>query len=421
MMRIFLYHGEAYGNLGDEAMLLEAVERIRKRLGDVSFVVHRRGDAPLPDIAEADFVETPSEIVAELADRLRAVRRICDVVDKWLPNPLPVLVARQLADSRRMPQAWRRLLQHIRRCDAVYMVGAANLNDYARYTCVLPKWLVARAAGETGIPVIASAQMVGPIRRPWVRRMICKLIARCESFSIRDGGVSHQQLGLTGRDAEAMPIVGDEAFGLAPAGPQAVGEFLRGGGVSTDRPFGLVQFRSTDYVTGTSGHYRKLADALSRSKTKRQLVFLPMSNYLHDDAAVGRAVREMMSCPERLTVLPRPADARMARGVVAAADWVMSLSYHVQVFAIAAGKPLAALSSGPYYALKAEGMRLLLDGQLPVRDLSAATVASLVETIEGLDACAGQAPPAVSDACRRLREVNDLPIEALATAVAGRP
>lgn len=418
MTRVFLYHGEAYGNLGDEAMLLAAVERIRRCLAEVSFVVHRRGGVPLPDIGQVEWVDPPSEIVTQLLGRRRMTYRLWDALARGLISPLPWRVARQLSDPTRMPDDWRRLLQQLRRCDAVYMVGAANLNDYAVYPCVLPKYAIVRAAAEMGIPVIASAQTVGPVSRPWVRRMIRELIDACELFSIRDGGVSYQHLGLSSQATEAIPIVGDEAFSLPPADPSTVGAFLKAGGVDVDRPFGVLQFRPTDYTADTSGHYQKLADALDSAEEGRQFVFLPMSAYLHDDRSAGQAIRAAMRDPARLIVLPTPEDARMARGIVAVAEWVMSLSYHVQVFAMAAGRPLAALTSGPYYAVKAEGMRLLLGDRLPVCDLATATVASLASVIEFLDGCHGRAWPAALDARQRIQLANDLPVEALAAAVA---
>jgi polysaccharide pyruvyl transferase WcaK-like protein len=417
MTRVFLYHGEAYGNLGDEAMLLAAVERIRRRLPDVSFVVHRRPGAPLPDIGQVDWVDPPSEIVSEFLGRRRSPRRLWDALTQCLAGPLPRRVARRLSDPKRMPDGWSRLLEQLRRCDAVYMVGAANLNDYAVYPCVLPKCALVRAAAEMGIPVVASAQTVGPVSQPWVRRMIRELVDACESFSIRDGGVSYQHLELSGRAAEAIPIVGDEAFSLAPADSAAVEAFLKSGGVDVDRPFGVLQFRPTDYTADTSGHYRKLVDALDSAEAGRQFVFLPMSAYLCDDRSAGQAVRAAMRDPARLIVLPRPDDARMARGIVAAAEWAMSLSYHVQVFAMAAGRPMAALTSGPYYRVKAEGMRMLLGDRLPVCDLATATTASLVSLINSLDDCRGRTWPAALDARQRIQLANDLPIEALAAAV----
>ena len=414
MTRVFLYHGEAYGNLGDEAMLLAAVERIRRCLPDVSFVVHRRDGAPMPDIGQVEWAQPPSEIVTQLPGRRRTPRRLWDA----LAGPLPRRIARRLSDPKRMPDDWRALLEQLRRCDAVYMVGAANLNDYAAYPCVLPKYAVACAAAEMGIPVIASAQTVGPVSRPWVRRMIRQLVETCESFSIRDGGVSYQHLGLSGQAAEAIPIVGDEAFSLSPADTGAVEAFLKAGGVDVDRPFGVLQFRPTDYTAETSGHYQKLADALDSADSPCQFVFLPMSGYLHDDGSAGQAIRAAMRDPGKLVVLPTPADARMARGIVAAAQWAMALSYHVQVFAMAAGRPMAALTSGPYYGVKAEGMRLLVGDSLPVCDLATATVASLVRVIEALDGYQGQAWPAALEAREKIQQANDLPVEALAAAVA---
>src|ERR1700732_877804 len=84
MRLVFLDHGEAYGNLGDEAMLQSALRRLSAHLGPVRFVVPRQERRPLPSLAGFDIQEVPSPYTtfARLVDKPHHpwwVRAVADV------------------------------------------------------------------------------------------------------------------------------------------------------------------------------------------------------------------------------------------------------------------------------------------------------------------------------------------------------
>jgi polysaccharide pyruvyl transferase WcaK-like protein len=420
MLRVLLYHGEAYGNLGDEAMLLCAARRIRRCLGSVHFVVPRAAGAPLPDLGAVTEVEPPGAFTKQLAARLVPLRRLRARLEGRRRSALPWLI-RSLTVRAGGLGPWRRILRELRDCDAVYFVGAANLNDLARYLCLLPKCLLAEEAHRLGKPAVFSSQMVGPLELPWARRMMGRTLQQADLFSIRDGGVSREALRGVADDPDALPIVGDEALSLPPAPSDRAQAFLERCGVDGGGPFAVLHFRETDYTGPTEAHYRKIADALDRTRARARFVFLPMSRHLHDDRRCGEAIRRRMRRPEKLHVLDCPPSAELARAVVQRARWVAALSYHVQVFALAAGRPMCLLTSGRYYGVKARGMRMLVGPQTPLCDLSACDADDIARAMQGLERDGAERCEAIAAVRDRLLRANDLPVDALARALgAGR-
>lgn len=396
--RIFLYHGEAYGNLGDEAMLLNAIRRIRAEVGeDTEFVVPKKKSAPLPDalaqavgassLAETGrIIEIPSvgDFTARMAKGLIPHNRLRHKITSRWRNPVATFIRKSMLGPT-AAGPWRALLRALDSCDAVYMVGGANLNDLAGYVCLLPKCMLGDAATKRGLPIVVSAQTVGPLRLSWTRGLVARLIEQSASFTTRDGGITLQQLQAAGIDTTNVTTTGDEAHSFPAAAESAGRAYLEAAGVDADSPFGVLHFRSTDYTGKTASRYELLARAFDRATLRCPAVFLPMSYHLHDDEKCGHEIRGLMKHPEKLIVLPCPHDVSLAKRVVSMGRWSLALSYHVQVFAFGAGRPVGLLSSGAYYDIKARGMRMMLGQSTPFIDLGTIGPEGLAASIEKLD------------------------------------
>lgn len=415
--RILLDHGEAYGNLGDEAMLINAVRRIRQQVGPCELVVPRQKGMPLPDLADCSEVVLPPRSASRLTDN-RLVKKLL----RRFPLDAPWRLAAQAA-VHRPPNAdgapWERLAAEVARCDAVYCVGAANMNQWTRRDQLLKKWLLVRLAERCGVPVVVSSQAVGPFEDDWALRMAADAVRRASDFTFRDRGVSRRVLAGAGLDVGPSADVGDEAFAL-PAGPEddAVG-LLRDSGMDAGKPFGIVHFRGTDYLGRTDRHLPKLAAVLDGLPDKPVPVFLPMSRGFHapPDAECAGALQSQMADPGRLRVLPCPDYPGVARRLVGMARWVVSLSYHLQVFAMAEGIPVLPLVSGEYYRHKAAGLVAWTDDRVPVADLDAASAREVRRRMEELETCRGAHVAKMKEAVARISPVNDRPPEVLAQLI----
>jgi len=415
--RILLDHGEAYGNLGDEAMLLNAVRRIREHVGSCELVVPRREGMPLPDLPGCETVVLPPPFPASLADSELVTKLV-----RRFPLDAPWRLAAHAAAHRPLngdAAPWQGLAAEVGRCDAIYCVGAANMNQWTRRGQLLKKWLLMRLARRRGIPVVASSQAVGPFKDGWALRMAADAVRRASDFTFRDRGLSRRVLQGAGLNLGPSSDVGDEAFSLPASSEQAAVRLLGEAGVDPTEPFGILHFRSTDYLGRTDRHLPKLAAALDNLPDEPIPVFLPMSRGFHSppDADCATALKEQMKHPERLRVLPCPEHPGAARRLVRMACWVVSLSYHLQVFAMVEGTPVLPLVSGGYYRHKAAGLVAWTDDRVPVADLDAAGADEVGQMVRGLETSRSAHAAILKEAAERMRPVNDRPPETLARLV----
>ncbi len=408
--RIYLDHGEAYGNLGDDATLLNAVRRICARLGPCSFVLPVRPGGQLPYIDDATIIASPG-----FGSQGRIMRRAT-------PDAVWRLAGAVMARSSLWARRWRRAVKALRGCDALYCVGSASMNEWGRRGPLLTKWALIRTARRLGKPVIASSQTVGPFRSRWPLMQTAEAIALTDHFSVPDRNVSRGVLRAVGAETDGIAEVGDEAFSLPPASLARGRAWLAAARVDPDQPFGIIHFRSTDRTRRTSRFYPRIAAALDRVQTDAQLVFLPMGRGFgtRPDARCGDAIRRLMVHRDRLRVLACPSDPGLARRLVSMARWVAPLSYHLQVFAVAEGTPLLQLVSGGYYRHRSAGLDGWAAGRLPMADLGLTSAVELSERLADLERRRREHSEVLARAATAIVKVNDQPVEALVRCLGAR-
>jgi polysaccharide pyruvyl transferase WcaK-like protein len=418
MYRIYLEHGEAYGNLGEEAMLINAARRLRARISNVEFVIPRVSKSPLPSIDGGTFIPSPYPSMRGVMRKLMPSSRFRRKIHTLDYDPLALLTPYLMHWIGGIGK-WRDMLDHLSKCHGVYFVGCANLNDFARLSFVLPKYALLYEAVARDIPVVVSSQTVGPLSISWVQRLVGKMVREATYFSTRDSGVTQNYLAQSGVDSSRIRFSGDEAFTLPVASEEHVNSYLKASGVSPSEPFALIHFRATDYTQQTDHYYETLAQAFDNASVDAKLCFLPMSYGDHsgDDAACGLAIRERMQNPERLTVLEPSTDAKVVRALFDRARWALGLSYHVQVFALSAACPFALLASGEYYETKAKGVHNLVDGILPLLSLSESDSSDLIQAIQGLESKQEPYRRRLRSIRDQILEVNDEPVKAMASAL----
>jgi len=421
--RIYMQHGEAYGNLGDEAMLVNAVRRIQARLGPCEFVLPCQPGRPLPAVPGGRLVPAPRLFLSWLSEHSGRAGMLSRRAARRLPWDMPwracAALQRHCAPSGVPASGWPRFLASLATCDAIYCVGAANMNENTRRNALLTKWLLVQHGRRLRIPVIVSSQGLGPLRTRWALECVVETLQSADHFSLRDHGPSRELLRDAGVSSSRILEVGDEAFSLPPSDVESARAFLVEAHVDPDRPFGVVHFRGTDYIRPTRRHYPALAAALDGLSEAVQIVFLPMS-YGHrtqPDLQCARAIRDRMSRPHRLRLLRCPDRPQVARRLVGMAAWVVSLSYHLQVFALAGQVPMIPLISGPYYRQKARGILGWTGDVVKPIDLDRTPVKDIGGKLGGLLERAGKQRETLRAARARIEKVNDLPLRALARAI----
>ena len=224
MRRVFVDHGEAYGNLGDEAMLQSALRRLSaisarfdswcrgkagarcRRWPAMRSKRSRRRSHRLCACAIRRSGRYGSDLILRLAKRKGLARE--------------VLVADLLARSGRLSAVdtdFREFRAALGGCDAFYGVGAADYNDFNHSGAPYKAWLyrVARRA----VPLVAvAAQGFGPVKNPELADVMREGFSALDILTFRDHAFSDAfTRGLGGLRCETR-VVGDEAFSL-PAAP----------------------------------------------------------------------------------------------------------------------------------------------------------------------------------------------------------
>lgn len=378
-LRIYVDHGEAYGNLGDEAMLLNALRRLDLHLGPCRFVLPAEPGRPLPKgLPPVETVPSP---------RL-AFQRVARVLG------LPAKLAGWKADG---PGLWRKAAMlvgarkfnaAIRGCDAFFGVGAADFSDYWLEGVVYKCWLYRTARKFVKVSAV-SAQGIGPLERPWARKLAGESFSHLDLLSFRDASESRRIVESLGPRGVRNAVVGDEAFSLPASGENQAAQYLEAAGAPAGRPFVAVHFRSTDYTRSTLELIPRLAGLLDRvaGVVPYSFVFVPMSYDAHSgqDQQYGQQIKARMIDGSRLHIASVARDVRVVKGAVRQARYTLGLSYHMHVFSLSQAHPAVILYTGGYYRAKSDGLLGFYGPPSAALDLNRATDEEVLQTVRRIE------------------------------------
>jgi polysaccharide pyruvyl transferase WcaK-like protein len=421
MRMVFLDHGEAYGNLGDEAMLQSALRRLSARIGPVRFVVPRQERRPLPSLAGFDIQEVPSPYTTfmGLIDKPNHPwwARVVAGVTRRRGIARNFVIADLLARSGRLAaidgdfDAFQSALQ---RCDLFYGVGAADFNDFFPRGVAYKAWLYRMARRH--VPVVAvAAQGFGPLANPELHSLMRQAFSALDLLSFRDHDFSAAFTQTLGPLPCRTAIVGDEAFSYPAADAGRRDEAIAASGLGPSDSFVAVHWRATDYTQETHRFITDLAHAcdLIAQHVGVRLLFIPMSYDVHSghDIELVDALRSKMRRPDQLVALPVQHDVAVIKAVIGRALFTAGLSYHVHVFGLAQGRPALILYTGEYYRYKSEGLVGFYGPPSAAIDLARTTPTGLENAIAAISAGADAARRSIEDANARIGAVNDWTIE----------
>ncbi len=357
-------------NMGDVAMMQVAVERLLEFWPSTQVeVVTSRPDllarfcptaAPIPleernawlsgrDLAIGLRQKLPAALSRKFVSFERAI---------WLRLPrvadLAVRAkARILHREFTSPEIFRRRL---REASLVVVSGMGGLND-AFADNAIPLLDELEAALESGVPVIAFGQGVGPITDAALLERSRAVLPRLALISLREGITGLPLLKSLGVPEHKIVVTGDDAIELAynlrsPALGNVIGVNLR-----------LADYAGTseDSVGKLRGPLQSVAEA-----SKSFLVPIPIALHESDsDLAAAEKLLGTQGCAS-LEKVARPEDViRMIGGCRV----VVTGSYHGGLFALAQGIPIVGLMQSPYYEQKFKGLQAQFPGGCSLLDL----------------------------------------------------
>lgn len=218
------------------------------------------------------------------------------------------------------------------------------------------------AASWRGVPVAVVGQGIGPLRRPWVRRLARRAFDRARIISVRDADSARMltELGV------ARPIHrgADLALLVPPAPPDRVRTLLARAGLDAAGARIGVALRPWPGLLDP----RSLGEAVRRVAAAYEAAVAILVFDRIRDLSISQAVAA--SCGGRLVDAASPQDLL---GVVGAMDVLLGVRLHALIFAAAQGTPAVGLAYDP--KVSAFMSEIGLPGLLPV-DAS-------VEAVEG--------------------------------------
>jgi polysaccharide pyruvyl transferase WcaK-like protein len=364
-------HGEAYGNLGEEAMILNALARIETFLRPRAIYITHAAGKPLPTGNNPRIRDTPSPYQA-----LRnATKRLHRAFQKWARTPrlrrllpreddvfywrLAVFLDRWFPaglDLRNQPEV-REFLRALDDCRVYYHVGMSGLNEFWEPGLVYKRWVLRQARRRVDL-VVLSSQGLGPVNRPSARREMKGLLEHADVVSLRDKTYGTRLLAELGVSRVHSKVVFDEAFSFPAASPKTAEAWLAQSGLSPADDFVAFHYREMDYTQVPTDPVAHLGEILkaARTETHFKIVFIPMSYGEHSsvDSVLGQKLAGHLGNPDWFCVLPECRDASILKAVIGRARFGMGLSYHTAVFSLTQGHPALVLYTGGYYGLKSD-------------------------------------------------------------------
>jgi len=357
------FGGPGCHNMGDVAMMQVAVERLLEFWPSAHVeVVTSRPDllarfcpsaAPIP-LEERNAWLSGRDLAIGLRQKLPAAlsgKFVSFERALWLRLPrvadLAVRAkARILHREFTSPEIFRRRL---REASLVIVSGMGGLND-AFADSAIPLLDELEAALESGIPVIAFGQGVGPITDAALLERSRAVLPRLALISLREGITGLPLLKSLGVPDHKILVTGDDAIELAynlrgPALGNAIG----------------VNLRLADYAGTSEDSVGKLRDPLQSvaEASKSPLVPIPIALHESDsDVAAAEKLLGTQGCVS-LEKVARPEDViRM----IGRCRVVVTGSYHGGLFALAQGIPIVGLMQSPYYEQKFKGLQAQFPG-----------------------------------------------------------
>lgn len=414
---VYVDHGEAYGNLGEEAMILNALARIEDFLHPRKIYITHPADEPLPTGGNRRVQDSPSPFRAfrEAAEkwqrRLRRLRKV-PVLRRWIRPAGDVTYWRFLAwIDRRLPflsglrgnAEVRQFLSALQDSRVYYHVGMSGLNEFWEHGLVFKRWVLQQARARVEL-VVLSSQGLGPVTTASTRSEMRELLELADIISLRDKSHSMELLAELKITRAAAKIVFDEAFSLVAAPAEAAREWLARAGVSPADAFVAVHYREVDYTCGARDPVARVGDILqlARQETGLKFLFVPMSYAAHSriDHELGRKIAAYLGNPDWFCLLPECRDVRIIKAVIGQARFSMGLSYHTHVFSLSQGHPALVLYTGGYYGLKSEGLVGFFGPPSRALDLDKVSAGQIAEAVREIVANH-------DSACRHIAAVND--------------
>ncbi|GAX88856.1 polysaccharide pyruvyl transferase CsaB [Effusibacillus lacus] len=240
------------------------------------------------------------------------------------------------------------ITRELMRSDLLVMGGGSLLQDVSSPRSVIYYLGIVALAKLFGKPVVFYAQGIGPVNRPFSKKLIRQIVNKVDLITVRDDK-SFDDLKKIGVHKPPIHVTADPALSIdTTLFPKENGrEILKEFGVTfgntgtASKPVAGIAIRNWN----TSHPYKKvLAEACDRlSRRGWQVVFIPMQ--YPGDVRVSAEVISLMQEPAVL--LDRQFSFRDISSIIANMQMIVGMRLHSLILAALYGIPFVPLSYDP--------------------------------------------------------------------------
>lgn len=401
--RVLVVAPGGVGNLGDDAITVRGLERVRATWPDAVVDLVTDGAALPPGLGAVSWL-------GPLTDVLPGLR--ADGLDAGDLDAGPLATA--TATTRVGEGRWRPL-EPATYAAAVFLGGGSLCSTWSE-GLIRPRAVLGTALRHADVPYVLSGQGIGPLDEGDDTALVAGLLAGADAVGCRDEASTALAASLPGVDPERVATTGDDALGLtadgalgsgraSPIGPDGARPHGRDDdGRDGRRPVLVVSLRRADYVDDDRGFDRgtgdptiawaRAIDALAVTRGWDVLAVAVNDRPPEPELATLARIRATASLAARWRLHEVGRDPRGLVAAVAGATAVATQSFHVALFGLAAGVPSVLVAASPYYVTKATGLgeRTGLPVPIGVEDpdrLADALAAVEAATVDGPPSLAG--------------------------------
>ena len=290
-----------------------------------------------------------------------------------------------------------RFLRSVRGAQLYLNGGGSLIQDVTSSRSLWFYLFTLAAAKRQGCRVLMYGCGIGPVRRPFNRRLAARVINRyVDAVTLREEG-SFEELRSLGVTRPEIAVASDPALTIRPAGAAEIDEKMRRLGLDPAGAYLCFCLRSWPGLGKKLGCFARAAD-YAYERYGLTPVFLSINT--QDDGTAAEAVAARMSAPRHIIAEPMPASLTV--GLVSRMRAVVSVRLHGLIFAAGQGIPVAGVSYDPKVPafLKAVGQ----DNCVTPEGLTEEKLLSLIDRALGADR------EALRAAAERLRERESLNI-----------
>ena len=314
------------------------------------------------------------------------------------------------------------LVRTLRQADLLISGGGSLLQDVTSWRSILYYLGVVALARWLGTPVMFYAQGIGPIQRPWARRLTRIIANRVQLITLRDED-SRRELQLMGVTQPPILVTADPVLGMSRTGKQTLKrpwpgsvwpELAEDLEAPEDEKGDRVNLRTLEGPLKREGQPKRVGFALRNWKDLSgykiavasaadylaeqgwEIVFIPLQ-YPEDLTAAREAATKMHNT---YTLMEGRSTVAEVIQEIARLDLLIGMRLHSLIFAATLGVPLLGISYDPKVTAFLEQL-----GEKPVGNVENLTPEQLTQ---GIQAFIQRLPEARSHLRQKTTELAEL-------------